>query len=57
MVGKFTNNFIKIIKTAPPKKCPIINFKKSPCSSYNIDVKITNNPRTIVDKNVINNTW
>ena len=57
MVGKFTNNFIEIIKTAPPKKCPITNFKKLPCSWYNIDVKIKNIPRIIVDKNVINNTW
>ena len=57
MVGKFTNNLIEIIKTAPPKKCPITNFKKLPCSWYNIDVKITNIPRIIVDKNVINNTW
>ena len=57
MVGKFTNNFIEIIKTAPPKKCPIINFKKPPRSSCNIDVEIKSVPKTIVDKNVINNTW
>ena len=57
MVCKFTNNFNETIKTAPPKKCPIINFKKPPCSSNNIDVEITSTPRTIVDKNVINNTW